>query len=405
MPRKPRVAPVVCRHFTWRLFCRDGVYYADGRGGKYELGKHSLGTRDHEKALANLRILDARKARELGIAQEELAPQSGTTSIADGWRHFLDHCSRSPVMGGVSAGTLKRYTAIRDHHLAFCRRHGIEYWHEFNMAALEKYAKGRNAAYRTLYCELTTLKSVNHWLIGRKYLPADCKLEYKLTKPQGTDTYCYSANEVATMVKCCLAKPALVWLAHVIITLAHAGMRISELAGLRWSDVDLKAKTIRVADERASHRKQQIGTARTTKGRRSRTIPIHPRLYKLLLTMDQSAGGPVFRAQHGGPLRPNNVLHTFIKRVIKPLKKQFPTPEGEIGFEHGRLHSFRHFFCSQAFLGGASEGEIKEWLGHADSKMVEHYRHLRNEDAQRKMDQIEFFNDENDGDESSTEVA
>jgi integrase len=37
-----------------------------------------------------------------------------------------------------------------------------------------------------------------------------------------------------------------------------------------------------------------------------------------------------------------------------------------------------------------SEGEIKEWLGHADSKMVEHYRHLRNEDAQRKMEQIDF---------------
>ena len=65
-------------------------------------------------------------------------------------------------------------------------------------------------------------------------------------------------------------------------------------------------------------------------------------------------------------------------------------PAGEIGFEHGRLHSFRHFFCGQSFLGGASEGEIREWLGHAESKMVEHYRHLRNEDAQRMMGQIDF---------------
>jgi integrase len=39
----------------------------------------------------------------------------------------------------------------------------------------------------------------------------------------------------------------------------------------------------------------------------------------------------------------------------------------------------------------ASEGEIKEWLGHADSKMVEHYRHLRSEDAQRKMQQVDFL--------------
>jgi integrase len=103
--------------------------------------------------------------------------------------------------------------------------------------------------------------------------------------------------------------------------------------------------TIRVADERNSSRKRKLGTARTTKGRRSRSIPIHPDLAKLR----------------------------------------------DIGFEHGRLHSFRHFFCSQCFVSGASEGEIKEWLGHADSKMVEHYRHLRSEDAQRKMQQVDFF--------------
>jgi integrase len=67
--------------------------------------------------------------------------------------------------------------------------------------------------------------------------------------------------------------------------------------------------------------------------------------------------------------------------LIDPLKKTFPTPPGEVGFEHGRLHRLRHYFCSQAFLGGASEGEIREGLGHADFKMVEHYRHLRSDDA------------------------
>jgi hypothetical protein len=36
--------------------------------------------------------------------------------------------------------------------------------------------------------------------------------------------------------------------------------------------------------------------------------------------------------------------------------------------------------------------------------MVEHYRHLRNEDAQRKMEQIDFLGAE-DGDQESTDVA
>lgn len=208
------------------------------------------------------------------------------------------------------------------------------------------------------------------------------------------------------MIEHCCQQDPLRWLANVITALAHLGLRISELASLRWSDVDLQAKSVRIADERSSHRKQQTGIARTTKGRRSRTIPIHPRLLALLMTFDRSQGGRVFHAARGGILRPRNVLATFIDQVIEPLKERFPTPNGEIGFEHGRLHSFRHYFCSQAFLGGASEGEIRDWLGHADSKMVEHYRHVRNEDAHRKMEQITFVDEgDTDTNSSSTEVA
>jgi integrase len=114
-------------------------------------------------------------------------------------------------------------------------------------------------------------------------------------------------------------------------------------------------------------------------------------LKKMLLGMARHPDGYVVHALRGGRLRPRNVLQALIDDVIDPLKKKFPMPPGEVGFERGRLHSLRHYFCSQAFLGGASEGEIREWLGHADSKMVEHYRHLRSDDAQRKMAKIEFL--------------
>ena len=62
MPRKPHQQPVVCEFFTWRLFQRDGVFYADGRTERANLGKHSLGTRDPKEALDNLRRLDRQLA-------------------------------------------------------------------------------------------------------------------------------------------------------------------------------------------------------------------------------------------------------------------------------------------------------------------------------------------------------
>ena len=234
---------------------------------------------------------------------------------------------------------------------------------------------------RTVYLEINLLKSVSGWLVKNKHLPADCKLIYGLQKPIGTDTYCYSIDEVTAMVKHCQADPKLAWLGHVIMALSHTGLRISELADLRWSDLDLIRGTIRVADERSSRRKQKAGSARTTKGGRSRFVPIQKGLKKLLLTLERNSDGYVFRAAHGGRLQPRNVLQMFIDDVIEPLKTKFPTPLGEIGFEHGRPHSFRHYFCSQSYLGDASEGDIRKWLGHADSKMVEHYRHLRGEDT------------------------
>ena len=126
-------------------------------------------------------------------------------SVAEGWRLYLEYCGRSPVLGGVSPVTLQRYGAVRDKHVQFCSKHGMVYWRDFNKQMLEAYGNqlSRSSADRTVFFELTLIKSVTNWLIAQKKLPADCKIDYPLRKPQGTDTYCYSAAEVATMVKRC----------------------------------------------------------------------------------------------------------------------------------------------------------------------------------------------------------
>jgi integrase len=393
MPRKAKQPKITCQFFVWRLMLRDGVYYADGRGNKLNVGKHSLNTRDKNQALEYLNALDLHMAVKAGLVDETAVIHSEDISIKAGWRLYYDHCSRGQVLGGVSANTLKRYRAVRTKHEKFCARVGIETWSAFGKSALEAYGNSLDEKYadRTIFLELTLLKSVVSWLTDNGHLPPGSELKYPLRKPQGTDTYCYTPAEVLAMAEHCKRTPGLVWLGNVILALAHTGTRISELAGLRWNDINLAQGVLVVADERSSHRKRQLGTVRTAKGRRSRSIPIHPELHQLLASLEHKPDGYVFHAAQGGRLRSRNVLQMFINDVIEPLKERFQAPSGDIGFEHGRLHSFRHFFCSQAFIGGASEGEIKEWLGHADSKMVEHYRHLRGEDAKRKMANIDFL--------------
>jgi integrase len=386
---------MICEYFTWRLFVRDGVHYADGRYSKHQLGKHSLATRDSKKALENLRLLDRRKAIELGLA----SPATTCTAsiemlLSDGWELFLAFCQRSQVMGGASKTTYKRYRAVRDKHLKYCASKGVTTWKQIDKANTEQYGNWlarQEYADRTIYLELTLVKSVVGWLINEGHLPETRRIKLALRKPSGTDTYCYHQEEVLAMVRHCQSHSELRWLEAVIIALACTGLRISELASLRWSDVDFRSKTILLTDERSSNKRKSLGTIRTTKGRRDRRLPIHPDLLDSVQAMKHHADGRIFHGPRGGVLKPDTVLSVFLREVIEPLKARFPTPPGEIGFEHGRIHSFRHFFCSQAFLSGAAAADIQEWLGHQDSKMVGHYRHLRAEDSQRKIQQIEFL--------------
>lgn len=397
---------IVCDYYAWRLFRRDGVYYADGRGNTPNLGKHSVGTRDREEALKNLRRLDQAMAIQTGKARPTESIPQGVPTIAGGWESYLDHCGRPGVMRGATTGTLKRYGAVRGHHLTFCRKRGIETWLDFDLQQFRAYGHQRekNAADGTLYFELNLLKSITNWLVDAERLPASSRNREKLAKPQGTNRYCYQPVEVRAMLEYCAARPELHWLGLVILALAHTGMRIGELAGLRWSDLDSGLITIRIADERSNRKKKLAGTARTTKGKKSRTIPIHPKLREALAMLDRSQGGWVFRAPRGGRLRTRNMLQQFLDKVIEPLTKQFPTPEGEIGFADGVLHSFRHFFISQALLNGATEGEVREWVGHTDSKLIEHYRTLHAEDARRRMQSLDLLGEQRAAAEATTDA-
>lgn len=58
---------------------------------------------------------------------------------------------------------------------------------------------------------------------------------------------------------------------------------------------------------------------------------------------------------------------------------------------HGRLHSFRHYFCSTFAISGVPERMVMDWLGHADSEMIRHYYRLHDEDAKQRMNGLDFL--------------
>jgi integrase len=407
MPKKREKERIVCDHFVWLLGQRGEVFMADGRSNSPPLGRHSLGTKDYKQALTALRQLDLVKAVEVGKADRALLDTSSTEMLGleAGWELYRAHISRSRLVGGVKENTKKRYRAVFGKFIPFARGRGISAWIHVNRQVLEAYAAwldDEGYAYATEYLELTTLKQAVKWFTENEHLPIECRITgLNMPKPAGGDTYCWTATEVAAIVACCKQQTELNWLGAVVVALASTGLRISELAALRWSDIDFERNMILLTDESTHAPRRRRRKARETKNSRSRSFPIHDGLRTVLLGISQQDGGLIFRGPRGGVLKPDTVRRILIRDVLSKLEGQFPTPEEEMGFADGRLHTFRHYFCSQCANSNVPERVVMAWLGHQSSRMVKRYYHLHDEEAQRQMKKLNFVKSPDTGEERS----
>ena len=380
-----------CQFFNWPIYQRDsGVWYADGRSNGANLKRTSLGSKDRSEAISNLQQLDRIQAENLGlIPRSRSVPGSKRLTLAAGRRLFDQHNERPVIVGGTKPSTRKRYRPILDKFIEFAPTTRVSEWNQITERTLSEYAKHLNElgyARKTIYGELNLLKTAFKWLCSEGHIDRE-PLKMKLRKAECERAYCYMSEEVNAMLKHCAEAKKLGWLYGVITALACTGLRISELASLKWSDIRFSDRTLTIADE-SGFSNQQTGDRRSTKSSRSRHIPLRNELHALLKSLPQT-DAYVFHGPRGGRLKPDTVRNILVREVINKLSHRFSKKfTGQRSFEDGRLHSLRHYFCSVCANTGIPERIVMEWLGHADSEMVRHYYHLNDEESRRKMDQL-----------------
>jgi len=149
--------------------------------------------------------------------------------------------------------------------------------------------------------------------------------------------------------------------------LALYGLRRGEVAGLRWTNVDLKGKTVTIAENRlAVGREIVVGTPKSKAS--SRTLPLpdevvdvlkaarkHQTEERLAFGAGYGPGEYVACDETGQPYHPN--LLTF--RWSKLLE--------DFKIEHVRLHDARHSCATLMHLRGVPIAVIAAWLGHASA--------------------------------------
>ncbi|TGP55763.1 site-specific integrase [Mesorhizobium sp. M2D.F.Ca.ET.225.01.1.1] len=165
-----------------------------------------------------------------------------------------------------------------------------------------------------------------------------------------------------------------------LATAIHTGMRASELRGLPWAAVDLKAGTIEVrqrADESGD-----IGAPKSKAGRRTINIPAS--LVAILRAWKLRAGGHdlVFATTEGTP----ESLPNIFNRAWKPIQIEAgvcdPTGEKDeddkpIMEPRYNFHALRHFHASMLIADNANPKEIQVELGHSSIQITyDLYGHL-----------------------------
>jgi integrase len=144
--------------------------------------------------------------------------------------------------------------------------------------------------------------------------------------------------------------------------LAHTGLRVSELLGLDWSDVQFGERpTLTV------RRQCYRGTVKPLKSRAGRRdLPLSPAMArKLWAARPARAGGPMFATASGRRIGDRN-----LRRVLDRASSRAGIPW--IGF-----HTFRHTCASILLDSGKNIRQVSAWLGHEDPAFtLRVYTHL-----------------------------
>ena len=152
----------------------------------------------------------------------------------------------------------------------------------------------------------------------------------------------------------------------------RTGLRLGELLGLQWGDVDFHGRFLEV------RRNLVAGRLTTPKNRRSRRVDMSTQLTETLRTLRVARKAEalrrgwgrvpkwVFCTEDGGPLDGDNLRTRVFYKVLERAELRAI-----------RFHDLRHTFASLLIAQGESLAYVRDQLGHASIQLtVDTYGHL-----------------------------
>lgn len=166
----------------------------------------------------------------------------------------------------------------------------------------------------------------------------------------------------------------------------YSGLRIGEICALKWEDVDLKEKTIKIrytmqrvtSPESDGKYKTKIVIDEPKTQSSRRTIPISGEIYPAIVKIRGLAkGSPYFLSNTDRYVEPRNYQY-FFKSTLK-----------KAGIRNVNFHILRHSFATQCVAVGMDIKTISELLGHSSTSItLTYYVHSS---LETKKNQLELL--------------
>tara|TARA_R100000935_G_scaffold58844_1_gene98491 strand:+ start:1447 stop:2214 length:768 start_codon:yes stop_codon:yes gene_type:complete len=217
---------------------------------------------------------------------------------------------------------------------------------------------------------MISLRSILSEAVEREWIDHNVGVDVKVKRQAralGDDKIIPTKDEIRTIIENAPASHK-----AMFVTAIFTGMRISELRGLTWSNIDLDAKIIRVnqrADEYC-----QIGAPKSRAGVRS--IPMAPTVFKILAAWkDQAPESSLDLAFPNSVGKVQNYSNIY-NRVFKPMLVNNGIVDSRGQSKFG-IHALRHAAASLFIEQGWNPKKIQTLLGHASINMtMDVYGHL-----------------------------
>lgn len=238
-------------------------------------------------------------------------------------------------------------------------------------------------AYKVLHMALE--KAVRH-----DYLPRNPASGCVLPKQERKEIFPLTDEQASALLQAAAGTE----LENIIPVALFTGMRLSEILGLTWDSVDLKAGSITISKQlaRPEHRKASLFI--TPKNGQSRTITPAASVIKILKKQKIYQAKTHLRA---GPLWSNEAHLIFTSedggpidqwRIEKAFKKLL-----EVAKVSGvRFHDLRHTFAVNSIRAGDDIKTIQGNLGHASAAFtLDRYGHFTERMKQDSAARMENF--------------